>query len=150
MAEFHSASELHAAVGESFGPTDWLLVDQACIDAFSGATRDAQWIHVDVERAKHGPFGTTIAHGYLILSLVNYFFPQLVSVPGATMGINYGADRLRFPDIVRAGSRIRASATMISVDPVESGVQSKVRVTVEAEGSAKPVCVVDTLSRYYF
>ncbi len=150
MAAFHSAQELRAAVGQHFGPTDWLVIEQSRIDAFASTTGDNQWIHVDVARAKSGPYGGTIAHGYLILSLVNLFLPDLVSVPNAKMGINYGVDRLRFPGVVRAGVRIRASAEMVSVEDVTDGVQVKVRVSVEVEGAAKPACVVDTLSRFYF
>jgi acyl dehydratase len=150
MATFQSADALRAAVGQSFGPTDWLVVEQSRIDAFASTTGDDQWIHVDVERAKSGPYGGTIAHGYLILSLVNLFLPDLVSVPNAKMGINYGVDRLRFPGVVRAGARIRAHAEMVSVEDVTDGVQVKVRVSIEVEGASKPACVVDTLSRFYF
>ena len=150
MAIFQSAEALRAAVGQQVGPTDWLVIEQSRIDAFAATTGDHQWIHVDVERAKNGPYGGTIAHGYLILSLVNLFLPDLVSVPNAKMGINYGVDRLRFPGVVRAGARIRANAKIVSVEDVPDGVQVKVRVSIEVEGTAKPACVVDTLSRFYF
>jgi len=150
MAIFQSAEALRAAVGQQVGPTDWLVIEQSRIDAFAATTGDHQWIHVDVERAKNGPYGGTIAHGYLILSLVNLFLPDLVSVPNAKMGINYGVDRLRFPGVVRAGARIRANAEIVSVEDVPDGVQVKVRVSIEVEGTAKPACVVDTLSRFYF
>jgi acyl dehydratase len=150
MAIFQSAEALRAAVGQQVGPTDWLVIEQSRIDAFAATTGDHQWIHVDVERAKNGPYGGTIAHGYLILSLVNLFLPDLVSVPNAKMGINYGVDRLRFPGVVRAGARIRANAEIVSVEDVPDGVQVKVRVSIEVEGAAKPACVVDTLSRFYF
>src|SRR6202022_2107489 len=103
----HSAHELTTSTGRELGATDWLTVEQTRIDAFAEATGDRQWIHVDVERARRGPFGATIAHGYLVLSLVSLFLPQLLEVRGATMGINYGCDRVRFPSAVRAGSRIR-------------------------------------------
>ncbi len=150
MPSFQTADELRTAVGRHFGPTDWLTLEQSRIDAFAVATGDHQWIHVDIERAKSGPFGGTIAHGYLLLSLVNLFLPDLVAVPAATMGINYGANRLRFPGVVRAGARIRASAEMINVEDVAGGVQTTVRVSIEVEGATKPACVVDTLSRFFF
>ena len=146
---FDSPRELVAAVGRRVGPTDWTSIEQSHIDAFAAATGDHQWIHVDVERARRGPFGATIAHGYLTLSLVNKFLPQLIEVRGARMGINYGCDRVRFPAVLRAGSRVRASAEMLAVEELDSGVQAKIRVTLEVEGGDKPVCVADTLSRWY-
>jgi acyl dehydratase len=149
-AVFQTAEELRAAVGRSIGPTDWLTVDQQRIDLFADATGDHQWIHVDPARAAAGPFKGTIAHGYLTLALVNRFLPQLVSVPGARMGINYGADRVRFPQAVRSGSRIRARAEIGAVEEVAGGVQVMIRVSVEVEGGAKPACIADTLSRFYF
>ena len=145
-----SAHDLAASAGRELGATDWVTVEQTRIDAFAEATGDRQWIHVDVERAKRGPFGATIAHGYLVLSLVSLFLPQLLEVRGATMGINYGCDRVRFPSAVRAGSRIRGRGEIVSAEPVAGGVQVKIRVTVEVEGSDKPGCVVDTLSRWLF
>jgi acyl dehydratase len=147
---FNSAEELRAAVGGKAGPTDWIVIDQARIDKFADATGDHQWIHVDPVRAASGPFGATVAHGYLTLALVNLFLPQLVSVPGASMGVNYGAERVRFPSVVRAGSRIRGAADIVSVESVSGGVQALIRVSIEVEGSPKPACVADTLSRYYF
>ena len=150
-AVLHSPQEYQAAVGRSFGPTDWLLVDQKRIDLFADATGDHQWIHVDPERAARGPFGGTIAHGYLSLSLVNYFLPQLVRAEGMKHGVNYGCDRVRFPTALRAGSRLRGRAEILAVEELgEGAVQVKTRVTLEAEGVAKPVCVADTLSRLYF
>jgi acyl dehydratase len=150
-AVFHSAQEYLGAVGRTFGPTDWLIVDQQRIDLFAEATGDHQWIHVDPERAAHGPFGGTIAHGYLSLSLVNYFLPELVRAEGMRHGINYGCDRVRFPAALRAGARLRGSAQILSVEDLgEAAVQVKMRVTLEAEGVTKPVCVADTLSRLYF
>lgn len=150
-AVFRSAQEYQAAVGKSYGPTDWLVVDQERINLFAEATGDHQWIHVDPERAARGPFGGTIAHGYLSLSLVNYFLPQLVRAEGMRHGINYGCDRVRFPAALRSGSRLRGRAEIIGVEDLGAGaVQAKIRVTLEAEGVAKPVCVADTLSRLYF
>jgi len=148
---FHSAEEYRAATGRSFGPTDWLLVDQARVDAFAAATGDHQWIHVDPLRAREGPFGGTIAHGYLTLALVNHFLPQLVRAEGMKLGLNYGCDRVRFPAALRTGTRLRGRAQIVAVEDVgEGAVQVKIRVTLEAEGSEKPVCVADTLSRLYF
>lgn len=145
-----SAPELTASAGRELGATDWVTVEQPRIDAFAEATGDRQWIHVDVERSRRGPFGATIAHGYLVLSLVSLFLPQLLEVRGATMGINYGCDRVRFPSAVRAGARIRGRGEIVSTEAVAGGVQVKIRVTVEVEGSDKPGCVADTLSRWLF
>ena len=147
---FESPEELKGAVGKPLGVSEWLEIDQKRIDLFAEATGDHQWIHVDPERAKQGPFGSTIAHGYLTLSLVNSFLPQIVEVRGIAMGITYGADRPRFPAPVPVGSRIRGSAEVVSAEDTKDGaVQAKVRVTVEIEGSDRPACVVDTISRYY-
>jgi acyl dehydratase len=145
-----SAHELAASAGRELGATEWVPVEQSRIDAFAEATGDRQWIHVDVERARSGPFGATIAHGYLVLSLVSLFLPQLLEVRGATMGINYGCDRVRFPSAVRAGARIRGRGEIVSAEAVSGGVQVKIRVTVEVEGSDRPGCVADTLSRWLF
>lgn len=133
------------------GPSDWLTIEQDRIDTFAKATGDFQWIHVDPERAKDGPFGRTIAHGYLTMSLVNEFLPQLLRAEGLNMGVNYGADRLRFPAPVPVGSRIRASGELVKAEPMgEDAVQTTVRVTIEVEGGDKPACVVDVISRFYF
>ncbi len=148
--EFRSAEELRAAVGKSLGASDWLAIEQPRIDMFADATDDHQWIHVDVERAKKGPFNAPIAHGYLTLSLVNAFLPQLISVPTATMGVNYGCNKVRFPAPVPVGSRIRAVGEIAAVEPVRGGVQVVVRVSVEIEGGAKPACVAETVSRFLF
>jgi acyl dehydratase len=135
--------------GSDLGVTDWLTIDQARIDLFADATGDHQWIHVDPARAKDGPFGTTIAHGYLTLSLVNIFLPQLIEVRRFSAGINIGADGLRFLSPVPAGSRIRGKGEIVKVEEVKAGaIQSTVRITIEIEGSAKPACIVDTISRY--
>jgi acyl dehydratase len=149
-AEFRSAEEFKAGVGHSYGPTDWLLIEQSRIDQFADATGDHQWIHVDPERAKSGPFGGTIAHGYLTLSLVNHFLPMLVQAVDMKMGVNYGCDRVRFPSAVRSGTRVRGRAEILGTEDVAGGVQVKIRVTVEGEGGDKPACVADTLSRFYF
>ena len=146
---FESPAELKAAVGKHLGYSDWLEINQDRIDRFAEATGDHQWIHVDPERAKSGPFGTTIAHGYLTQSLVNHFLPQIVEVRGISMGINYGADRLRFPAPVPVNSRVRGGAELLEVEEIKGTVQTKVRVTVEIQGSERPACVIDTISRYY-
>ncbi|MGV9689897.1 MaoC family dehydratase [Streptomyces sp. NPDC003444] len=153
MAEpriFTSAEELRAGVGEQLGHSDWLEVDQKRIDLFAEATGDHQWIHVDPERAAAGPFGTTIAHGYLTLSLLPVFVPQILAVEGVRMGINYGTEKVRFPAPVPVGSRLRATAVLAKVEEVSGGVQVTAVVTVEREGSEKPVCVAESVSRYYF
>ena len=147
---FANPSELKQAVGKQLGQSDWLEITQKRIDQFAEATGDHQWIHVDPERAKDGPFGATIAHGYLTQSLVNYFLPQIVEVRGISMGVNYGSDRVRFPAAVRVGSRVRGSAELLKAeDTKDGGVQAVTRVTVEIEGEDRPGCVIDTISRYY-
>jgi acyl dehydratase len=150
-AVYRSAQEYQQAVGRHFGPTEWLTVEQERINQFAEATGDHQWIHVDTARAAGGPFGGTIAHGFLSLSLVNYFLPQLVRAEGLRHGLNYGCDRVRFPAALRVGARVRGRAEILGVEDLgEGGVQVKIRVTLEAEGTEKPVCVADTLSRLYF
>ena len=146
---FATPRALLGAIGAKLGASDWLAIEQARIDEFARATGDQQWIHVDPERAKSGPFGATIAHGYLTLSLVNAFLPQLLEVRGIAMGVNYGCDRVRFPSPVKVGSRVRGAGEVIAAEEVKDGaVQVTVRVTVEIEGSDRPACVVDTISRF--
>jgi acyl dehydratase len=147
---FAKPADLAGAVGRHLGYSDWLTIDQARIDKFADATGDHQWIHVDPERARKGPFGRCIAHGYLTQSLVNHFLPQIVRVEGISMGVNYGADRLRFPAPVPVGSRVRAGAELLAAAPQKDGsIQATYRVTVEIEASDKPGCVIDTIARYY-
>ena len=146
---FARPQDLIGTEGTLLGPTGWLTMDQARIDGFAEVTEDRQWIHVDVERAKSGPFGGTIAHGYLTMSLVNHSLPGLIDVRGFTHAVNVGADRLRFLSPVRAGARIRGRGEIVSAEEVKSAVQLVVRVTVEIEGADKPACVVDTISRYF-
>ena len=150
MLEVETPSDLAALVGKPLGTSEWVTVDQAMIDTFAEATGDHQWIHVDVERAASGPFGGTIAHGYLTLALVNLFLPQLLQAEGARMGVNYGCDRVRFPSAVRAGTRVRGRADILGTDDVSGGIQVKIRITIECEDGDKPACVADTLSRWYF
>ncbi len=149
-SEFLSADEIKAAVGRPLGTSGWLRIEQARIDQFADATGDHQWIHVDPARAAQGPFGATIAHGYLTLSLVNALLPEIFRVPTARMGINYGCNKVRFPAPVAVGKRIRGSGELIEVTDVPGGVQVAVRVTVEIEGEPKPACVAETLSRFLF
>jgi acyl dehydratase len=136
-------------VGSELGVSEWLLVDQARIDAFASATGDHQWIHVDPERAAGGPFGRTIAHGYLTLSLAPVLLKQIWQLDGVRMSINYGLNRLRFPAPVPVGSRLRLRASLQALDPVEGGAQATVGLSFELEGSAKPACVAEALFRYY-
>ena len=147
---FETPSDLLGQEGRDLGRTDWVRIEQDRIDRFAEATDDRQWIHVDAARAKDGPFGATIAHGFLTLSLANRFLPELIEVRGFTHGVNVGSDRLRFLAPVRVGSRLRGAGQIVSAEVVKDGaVQSVVRITIELEGSDKPACVVDTISRYY-
>ena len=148
---FDSVASVLAAVGSDLGATDWVSVTQARINTFADATGDHQWIHVDPERAKDGPFGGCVAHGYLTLSLANLFLPQLVSYQRLKMGVNYGCDKVRFPSPVKVNSRVRGRGQVVAAEPVKGdGVQVTVRISVEIDGSDKPGCVVDTISRLYF
>jgi acyl dehydratase len=148
-AVFASPRDLLGAEGTKLGPTDWLTIEQDRIDLFARATDDHQWIHVDPARAADGPFGTTIAHGYLTLSLVNHFLPALIDIRRVGMGVNVGTDRTRFISPVRCGDRIRAEAEIVSAGEAGGGIQSVVRVTIAIDGADKPALIVDTISRYY-
>jgi acyl dehydratase len=141
--------DLAQHVGKQLGPSDWIAVDQAMIDKFAEATGDHQWIHVDVERAKAGPFGGPIAHGYLTLSLIIPMFFEVLQVDGVAMGVNYGLNKVRFPAPVPAGSRIRLTATLAEVEDISGGVQAVVDSVIEVEGGTKPVCVAQSVLRYY-
>ena len=146
---YDNPRDLIGQEGTALGPTDWLTIDQERVDGFAKVTGDHQWIHVDVERAKAGPFGGTIAHGYLTMSLVNFFLPDLVEVRGFAHAVNVGADRLRFLAPVPVGARIRGVGEIVTVEEIKGAIQSVVRVTIEIEGQDKPACVVDTISRYF-
>ena len=146
---FETPFALLEAVGAKLGPTEWLTVTQEMIDLFARATGDDQWIHVDVDRARAGPFGATIAHGYLTMSLVNRFLPDMVEVRGIAMGVNIGGDGLRFLAPVRSGSRLRGVGEIVAATEIRGAIQSTVRVTLELNGSDKPACVIDTISRYF-
>ncbi|MBS0304109.1 MAG: MaoC family dehydratase [Proteobacteria bacterium] len=148
---FDSVAGVLAAVGRDLGATEWMVLTQERIQRFADATDDHQWIHVDPVRAAAGPFGGCIAHGYLTLGLANKFLPELVTYERLKMGVNYGCDKVRFPAPVRAGARIRGRGEVVAAEPIKGdGVQVTVRVTVDIEGSDKPGCVVDTISRLYF
>src|SRR5262245_23240454 len=144
---FASLDELRGAVGTDLGYSDWLTIDQQRIDRFAEATGDDQWIHVDPARAAQGPFGTTVAHGYLTLALVPVLVSGRLAVAGARMGVNYGVNKVRFPAPVPAGSRVRARFTVQSVEEVPGGEQGVVLATVEREGGDKPVCVAELVLR---
>lgn len=150
MRIFTSPEDLTAAVGEHLGYSDWHVIDQDRVNKFADATGDHQWIHVDTEKAAAGPFGTTIAHGYLTLSLLPTLVPQVMRVENVKMGINYGTDKVRFPAPVPVGSRLRATAVLKEVTETGGGVQVSTAVTVEREGGDKPVCVAESVSRFYF
>ena len=147
---FESAAALQAALNQPLGETEWLLMTQERVNTFADATDDHQWIHVDPVKSKDGPFGAPIAHGFLTLSLASRFLPQLIDVK-MKMGVNYGLDKVRFPAPVKVGQRIRGSGVIVAVETAKDGsLQSTLRLTVEIEGSAKPACIADTISRYYF
>ncbi|MER0246453.1 MaoC family dehydratase [Streptomyces sp. HSW2009] len=147
---FTSLDALQQAIGAELGPSEWLEVDQRRIDLFAEATGDHQWIHVDPQRAATGPFGTTIAHGYLTLALVPAFFPQLLRVEGVRMGVNYGVNKVRFPAPVPVGSRLRATGQITEAVAVPDGIQLTTVLTIErAGGGDRPVCVAESVSRYY-
>ena len=139
---------VRAHIGRHLGHSEWLTVDQDRVNLFADATGDHQWIHVDVERAKNGPFGAPIAHGYLTLSLSNLFLPQIVEVVGFSTGVNYGVDKVRFPSPVKVGDRVRAGAELTEVTEVANGLQTKIVITIEVEGSSKPACIIESLSRW--
>ena len=146
---FETLDELRGAAGTHLGWTDWMDVTQEHVNLFADATGDHQWIHVDVERANaESPFGGPIAHGYLTLALSNRLLPELLQVPGASAGVNYGTGKVRFPSPVPVGSRIRGGAEVTAVEEIAGGLQTTITITIEVEGSAKPACVIESLSRW--
>jgi len=145
---FSTPDELLGAVGRDLGATDWVVIEQDRIDQFAEATGDHQWIHVDPVAAADGPFGATIAHGYLTLAITNLFLPELMRVDGTSMGVNYGANKLRFPQPVTVGSRIRGTASITEATEISGGVQVVVTIAVEIDGESKPACVVESVSRF--
>ena len=148
MKVFDGLGELVAAQGVRLGPTEWLQIDQDRVNTFADATDDHQWIHVDAERAAAGPFGATIAHGLLTLSLVPHFLQQLYTVKNIAMAVNYGYDRVRFITPVRVGAKMRAHAVVTSVAELAGAAQSTMTVTMEIKGSDKPAAVVEQITRY--
>jgi acyl dehydratase len=148
VKKFSGLDEFVAAQGSQLGPTDWLEVTQDRVNLFADATDDHQWIHVDPERAANGPFGRTIAHGLLTLSLLPHFTHQLYTVENIAMAINYGYNKVRFITPVRVGSKIRARAEIAKVDQLEGAVQATVTVTVEIDGSDKPAAVAESIVRF--
>jgi acyl dehydratase len=149
MRVFNGVDELRAAVGSHIGVSDWITIDQSQIDTFADATHDHQWIHVDVERAKEGPFNGTIAHGFLTLSLLPVLVSQVYRIEGVKMGVNYGLNRVRFTAPVPVGSKVRASVELVDVTDVDGGIQLTTKVTVELEGSQRPALVAEWLGRQY-
>jgi len=146
MRTFNGIEELQAAVGTHLGYSEWHTITQDQINLFAEATGDHQWIHVDAEKAAEGPFGSTIAHGYLTLSLIPMLVSEIYTVENLRMGVNYGANKVRFPSPVPVNSKVRAGADLVSIDPGGGGFQCVVRVTVEREGTDKPACAAETVS----
>jgi acyl dehydratase len=149
MIRIPALQSLQQRVGEELAVGEWLTVDQPMIDKFADATGDHQWIHVDPERAAKGPFGATIAHGFLTLSLLPRLAQSAMVVDDVRMGVNYGLNRVRFPAPVPVGSRLRARMKLIGYEPIDGGAQLTMQVTMEREGSDKPVCVAEAVSRRY-
>ncbi|MEV0072726.1 MaoC family dehydratase [Amycolatopsis sp. NPDC050768] len=147
MRVFTNVDEFAAAAGERLGESEWLTVTQERVQQFADATDDHQWIHLDTEKAAAGPFGTTIAHGFLTLSLLPHFGSQVYRVDGLKMGINYGLNKVRFPQPVKVGAKVRGSADLLEVTDVPGGKQAVVRWTVEIDGEAKPACVAEFVAR---
>ena len=146
---FDSRAEIVAAVGTPLGESEWVEVDQSRIDTFAEATEDRQWIHVDAERAKSGPFGQTIAHGFLTLSLLPHFAREIFSVPSARLVVNYGLNRVRFVTPVRVGARVRASSVLQAASDVGEAMELVVATVVAIDGEERPALVAETISRYY-
>lgn len=149
MRMFEKLEDLTPLVGQEIGVSGWIAVDQPRIQAFADATEDQQWIHTDPRRAAQGPFGTTIAHGFLTLSLLPRFYETAFRVNEVRMGINYGLDRVRFPAPVPMGSRLRGRFVLKRLEAIEGGIQMMVEVTVESEAGGKPVCIAESLTRQY-
>ncbi|WP_019141125.1 MaoC family dehydratase [Noviherbaspirillum massiliense] len=151
MREIASLDELKSLVGQEVAVSDWVLISQERIQLFADATGDHQWIHLDAERArKESPYGTTIAHGFLTLSLLPMMMESAISMPNAKMGVNYGLNKVRFPAPVPAGSKVRGRMSLISVEEIDRGAQMVWQVTMEREGGDKPVCVAESITRRYW
>ena len=144
-----TTSDLIGRVGESLGLSDWRVIDQVDADAFGATTHDEQWIHTDPERAAHGPFGRTIAHGYLTLSLASALLDEVFVINDAVMVVNYGVDRVRFPAPLPVGEKVRAAVSLVGLRDVPGGVQATLHLEYEVAGQTKPCCVADVVLRYY-
>lgn len=144
-AIYESLEAFRGAVGTELGTSDWHTITQEQINKFADATGDHQWIHVDLDKAKNGPFGTTIAHGYLTLSLLPMLSEEIYEVQGLKMGVNYGANKVRFPAPVPVDSRVRATAQLIEVNEISIGTQATIKFTIEREGGEKPVCIAEVI-----
>ena len=149
MKSFEHLADLQPLVGQEVGVSEWITVDQKRIDLFADATGDHQWIHIDPLRAAAGPFGATVAHGFLTLSLLPEMSASAFEVRDTRMGVNYGLNRVRFPSPVLSGSRLRGRFKLLSYEPIEGGAQMTVEVTMEREGSTKPVCVAESVARRF-
>ncbi len=149
MRSFEKGSDLQALVGQHIADSDWITVDQQRINLFADATGDHQWIHIDPVRAAAGPFGTPIAHGFLTLSLLPEMAASAMEVRDTRMGVNYGLNKVRFPAPVPVGSRLRGRFKLLSYEPIEGGAQVTMEVSMEREGSAKPVCIAESVARRY-
>ena len=150
MLEVENVEALKAHIGQKLGTSDWMVVDQKMIDQFAEATGDFQWIHVDVSRNAENPFGGTIAHGFLTLSMIPVLQQQIYSIVNRKLGINYGLNKVRFPTPVRVGKRVRAKAKLTEVVETPQGVRVTMEMAVEVEGSEKPACVAEAISLYVF
>lgn len=148
VTTLHGPDDVRSHLGRHLGFSEWIEIDQDRVDLFARATGDHQWIHVDPVRAAAGPFGAPIAHGYLTLSVSNLFLPAIVDVQGFSAGVNYGTNKVRFPAPVKVGSRIRGGAELVAVDEVAGGLQTTIVITIEIEGSTKPACVIESISRW--
>jgi len=149
MRTFQSVADLAAAQGQAIGQSDWVTITQEDVNLFADATGDHQWIHVDPERAAKGPFGKTIAHGFMTLALLPRLQHEMYTVNGIKLAVNYGLNKVRFPAPVPVGSKVRAQSSLVGVDDLGNGaVQATVSTTVEIEGSAKPACVAESIVRY--
>jgi acyl dehydratase len=149
MRSFEKGSDLQALVGQHIADSDWITVDQQRVNLFADATGDHQWIHIDPVRAAAGPFGTTIAHGFLTLSLLPEMAASAMEVRDTRMGVNYGLNKVRFPAPVPVGSRLRGRFKLVAYEPIEGGAQVTMEVSMEREGSSKPVCIAESVARRY-
>ncbi len=149
MKHYKTLAEMPGLIGQDLGSSDWMTIEQDRIDGFAQATGDHQWIHTDPARAAAGPFGATVAHGFLTLSLVPLLSEAAFTVDDVRMGVNYGLNRVRFAAPVRVGSRVRGHFKLLTFEPLEGGAQMTVQATIELEGSSKPACVAETVSRRF-